>query len=251
MSEPRVTVITPLYNAEKFIERTIASIQAQTSGDWELLVINDGSSDGGPALVEKLAAGDKRIRMLHTGGRFGPGRTRNEGIKEARGKYIAFLDSDDLWLPEKLETQIGRMEAEGLDFSFTAYRKIDAEDKIISDVIPVPERATLKSLLKTNYIGTLTAVFNRESLGRMTMNHFSLQEDYSLWLNILKKTDRVAAIQDALSLYRVHADSISRNKFRSVKFQWKIYREHMGLGLGLSVWYLVHYAYYGYRKFRR
>jgi len=251
MAEPRVTVITPLYNAERFIERTIASIRSQTLRDWELIVINDGSSDGGPGIVERLAAEDGRIRMLHTGGRFGPGRTRNEGIGAARGKYIAFLDSDDLWLPEKLEKQIGLMEAEGLDFTFTAYKKIDAEDRITSDVIPVPEKASLSSLLKTNYIGTLTAVFDRESLGRMTMNDFALQEDYSLWLNILKKTDRVAALQEPLSLYRVHADSISRNKFRSVKFQWKIYREHLGLGLGLSVWYLVHYAYYGYRKFRR
>ena len=246
----KVTVYISTYNYAQYIKKAINSVIAQTMTNWELIVIDDGSIDSGPNIVKKISNIDNRIKLLHTQGRLGPGSARNEGIKIAKGKYISFLDSDDVWLQNKLDIQVDFMEKEKLDFSFTSYKKINTDDKIISDVIPVPEKVNLSGLLKTNYIGTLTTMYNVKSLGKMYMNSFALQEDYGLWIDIIKKTKKVASLSQVLSLYRVHSSNISRNKFRSFVYQWKIYREHVNLGILKSIYYLIHYTYFGYKKYR-
>lgn len=247
MNTPKVSIITPLFNSEKFIEETIKSVLHQTYKNWEMLIVDDGSTDTGVTIAEKYQTQDSRIIVVKNGKNNGPAKTRNKAIEMASGRFIAFLDSDDLWEPEKLTEQIDFMLANNYSFTYTAYRKMN-EDGIPGNVLNVPDKINYNSLLNTCPIGCLTAVYDTETLGKMYMPDIKKRQDYGLWLSILKKIPFAYGIQKPLAKYRVRNSSISGNKLDAAKYQWKIYRDVEKLSLLKSVQCFSTYFFFGVLK---
>ncbi|MBM7558080.1 glycosyltransferase family 2 protein [Halanaerobacter jeridensis] len=244
-----VSIITPLYNEESFISQTINSVLNQTYKNWELLVIDDCSTDNGPEIVKEFSFEENRIKLIQLEKNIGVTKARNRGIKEAEGRYVAFLDSDDLWEPEKLEKQINYMKKNNFSISFTSYKKIN-EDGNYRGTVEVPNRVKYADLLKTNIMGCLTVIYDRKELGKRYFKDLDKSEDYVLWLEILKEVDFAFGIQEPLASYRVMQESRSSNKISVIKQQWKIYREIEGLNLFKSFYYFLNYLYYGYKRYR-
>ena len=246
---PEVSVIMPVYNSKKFLEESVDSVLSQHYDSLELLLIDDGSTDGSRDTIRKLAAKDQRIKPIFLQSNRGSASARNAGIKQAEGHYIAFLDSDDIWLPEKLAIQLPFMQETGAPVSFTAYRKMDSSGKL-GGTVQIPEKVNYHQLLKTNSIGMLTAVFDRETVGKRLLPEIRLHHDYALWLEILRNGHLAWGLNQVLAHHRIHGSSISRNKMDAARYQWRVYRELEGLGRVKSAWYFTHYAVYGLLKRR-
>lgn len=242
---PRVSVITPVWNAAGTLPATLASVRAQSLGDWEHLLIDDGSTDGSAALIAAAAAADSRVRALATGAEQGANRgagvARNLGIRAAEGRYIAFLDADDRWRPEKLARQIGFMAAEGHAFTFTAYAREDEGGRALGTVA-APPRVTRARLLRGNVIGCLTAVYDAERLGKVEMPEIRRRQDYALWLSLLERTPAAHGIAAVLADYRVASGSLSGDKLAAARDTWALYRRGLGLPAPRAAWYFAHYA---------
>lgn len=236
-----VSVIMPSYNSEKFIAQSLESALAQTYADLELLVIDDGSTDGTLGIAQGYAKQDSRVKVLKMPSNGGAAESRNLGIQHAQGRYIAFLDSDDLWLPHKLERQIGWMDEAKRPFTYTAYDKIDEEGQPLGH-IGVPPQTTYSELLKTCVIGCLTAVYDTQTFGKVLMPSIRKRQDFALWLKLLKQTPKAYGLNETLAVYRVRGDSISANKKSAAHYVWKLYREVEHLPLPQSAWYFSHYA---------
>jgi glycosyltransferase involved in cell wall biosynthesis len=222
-----VSIITPLYNAEAFIEETAQSIFNQTYANWEWIIINDCSKDSSLEIAQKLASKDARIKVLSNEQNLKTAQTRNNGIRESRGKYIAFIDSDDIWHPKKLETQVKFMKETGAKLSYHAYRKFRANISNQGDLITVPDKLNYVDLLKSNFIACLSAMYDAEALGRVEMpDGYKAREDYLTWLKILRTTNEYAyGTNECLGYYRILNNSYSANKLEVAKLQWKLYRE--------------------------
>ena len=246
---PRVSVVTPAYNAARFLEQTIRSVQAQSFTDWEQIVVDDGSVDGTRDVVRRLARGDSRIRLLERPNE-GAARARNAGMTEARGRYLAFLDSDDLWVPEKLQEQVRHMEGTGSVFSFTGYSLIDEEGRSVGRPVRIPARMSYRDLLENTIIGCLTVMLDRLNLGDLEMPPLPQHEDLALWFRILKSGVSATGIQRDLARYRIVRGSASRNKVRSALHMWHVYRSIEHLSLPRAGWSYAHYAWNAYWKNR-
>jgi teichuronic acid biosynthesis glycosyltransferase TuaG len=233
-----VSIITPMYNSEKFINSTIESVLIQTYSNWEMIIVDDCSTDNSVKIVEDFIKKDKRIKLIKLTKRSGPAIARNTAIREAQGRFIAFLDSDDLWKPLKLEKQIKFMLENGIAFSFTAYDIIDDSNKLISTV-KVPEKVSFKDLLKDNPIGCLTAIYDTFKVGKIFMPIIEKRQDYGLWLKILQKVKYAYGLQESLAIYRIRRNSISRNKLKLIKYNYKVLREVAGLSLAKANMYLI------------
>ncbi|WP_167598397.1 glycosyltransferase family 2 protein [Leeuwenhoekiella sp. ZYFB001] len=247
-ARPLVSIVTPCYNSEKFIAETIASVQQQTVTDWELLIVDDASSDATVAEIKRLQAEDLRIKCFSLKENKGPAHARNLGIQKARGKYLTFLDADDLWFPEFLERS--STEAKMHPFVFASYKRLDENlEPYLSDFI-VPEKVSYTDILKSNSISCLTAFLDIEVLGKKYMPLIKKRQDMGLWLQYLKKIDYAYGIQEPLAIYRIRRDSLSRNKAGLIKYQWKFYREVEQLSVFASAYYLTCWAYRGFVKYR-
>jgi glycosyltransferase involved in cell wall biosynthesis len=242
-----VSIITPVFNSERYVRQAIESVQAQTYGDWEIIIVDDCSRDRTCEIIEALAGADGRIRLIKLSRNRGPAISRNIAIGSANGRYIAFLDSDDLWLPDKLEKQIRFMKEHDCVVSYTSYKRIDEGGNIISDAMPILEKVNYEKLLLSNVIGNLTAAYDVGALGKIYLP-LNGHEDYGLWLKILRSGYEAWGINECLAMYRVRGKSVSRNKLKAAMFQWKIYREAEKLPLHKCVYYFINYAYHGYRK---
>lgn len=248
--EPQVSVVMACYNAAALIGQSIASVQAQTFTDWELLVIDDASHDNSVPLVQALATADPRIRLVRNEANSGPARTRNAGIRLARGRYISFLDSDDLWDPTFLARMTAFASVDGKAFIFSSYRIVSADGTVVVGENHAPARATYRDLLHGNCIGCLATMFDTRQVGRPEMEPVG-HEDYTLWLKILKNGFVAQGLDEVLASYRLTANSISRNKLRAAGFQWKVYRHIEKFSLPVSLWYFLHYAWRGFHKGRK
>ena len=246
---PLVSIITPAYNAERFLPATIASAQSQTMADWELLIADDCSRDGTRALIGRHAADDARIRLVALEKKSGPALARQAAIDAAQGRFIAFLDSDDQWLAPKLERQLDFMRAAGAAFSFTAFRRIADDGGEPGRLIEVPERLSYAQLLGNTAIATSTAIVDREQTGpfRMVKSYY---DDFALWLEITWRGFAAFGLNEDLMRYRVVGGSVSRNKARSALMVWRTYREVEHLGVMQSSWSFVRYAANAMRKYR-
>jgi teichuronic acid biosynthesis glycosyltransferase TuaG len=248
--EPLVSIVTPAYNAARFLEESLRSAQQQTFPNWEMLVVDDGSTDDTPEIVRRWAEADPRFRLLAGAGNRGPAAARNVALESARGRYVAFLDSDDLWLPRKLEVQLEFMRARDAVFSFTAYSYIDENGVRTGRVVTPPERIDYRGLLKNTIIGCLTVMLDRTRLGPLRMPDLRQHEDIVLWLQILKGGITALGIPEELARYRLVRGSLSRNKVRSALRMWRIYRRHEHLPLPDAAWCYAHYAWNAFRKYR-
>lgn len=238
---PCVSIITPCYNAAHTLPGSVESILSQTYTDWELLLVDDCSTDRTADVIREFRARDPRIHCLSLPRNGGAARARNLGIEQARGRYIAFLDADDLWRPEKLSHQIELMRSHRWPVSFTAYQKVRADGSSLN-VIGVPEKIDYRGLLKTNYIGCSTAIYDSGTLGKVLMPDIRKRQDYGLWLRLLKQTPHAYGINHPYTLYRVHDHSLSASKSRTVGYNWHLYRKVEQLPLLHSLYYFLQYA---------
>ncbi len=249
METPLVSIVMPAYNAGAYIEEAIRSVQAQTLEDWELLVLDDGSSDETCRLAAALAAEDPRILLLPNKENLGTARTRNRGLALCRGQYVALLDSDDLWQPEKLEAQIALLEQSGADFSYCSYAIVDGEGKRARADYIVPEQAALGSLLRENYIGCSTVLLRRELVESNGFDPNFYHEDYVLWLQLLQMGLRGVGCTQVLAAWRYLPNSRSFDKKNAAKNRWRIYRDYLKLPFWKSALTFAGYALAGVKKY--
>ncbi|MCY9821472.1 glycosyltransferase family 2 protein [Aeromonas media] len=242
-----VSIIMPLYNSSAYVARSIESVLSQSYRNWELILVDDFSTDDTLLIIQSYLNSDKRIKLIKSELNVGAAVARNMAIEKASGKYLCFLDSDDIWLPEKLATQVSYMEQNNVLFSFMAYFKVDADDNKIG-CVHVPDVVSYNDLLRTCSIGCLTAMFNAEVLGKQMMPLLRKRQDYGLWLKLIKLSGKAYGINMPLSCYRVHSESISSNKFNAAKYQWRIYREVEGLNIFKTCYYFTTYMVYGILK---
>ncbi|MDQ7918274.1 glycosyltransferase family 2 protein [Mesonia sp. MT50] len=249
MEKHLISIITPVHNSEKFISETIKSIQDQTYANWELFLIDDGSTDNSVAIIEKIQAKDARIHLIKNEENSGPAITRNKGIEAAKGDFITFLDADDIWFPKFLETSINTCLENNYEFVFSSYKRYDEElQPLISDFI-VPEKVNYLQLLKACPIPCLTAFIDIRSIGKFYMPIMNKRQDWGLWLSILKEVDYAYGIQKPLAIYRMRKDSVSRSKRKLIPYVWKIYRDVEGFGVVKSSYYFFHWAFNGFKKY--
>jgi glycosyltransferase involved in cell wall biosynthesis len=248
MSTKLVSVITPLYNSEAYIQACINSVISQSYNNWEMIIIDDGSTDNSFKMAESVI--DKRIRLIKLPVNMGASYARNTAIKLAKGKYIAFLDADDLWNTEKLKLQIKFMEENNIPFSYTSYGFTNENDEILPKIQIALPSVNYDKMLKNNYIGCLTAVYNCSELGKMYMPEFRKRHDWGLWLQLLKKTNIAKSINQPLAYYRVGHDSLSKNKIKLLKTNFKFYNKYLGYSSFKSFYKMMIflYSYFLYKK---
>jgi glycosyltransferase involved in cell wall biosynthesis len=248
MRTPLVSVIMPSYNSLKFIFEAIESVRNQTYGNWELLITDDYSEDETYDKLINYAEKDKRIKLFQLSQNSGPAVARNKSIKEARGEYLAFLDSDDIWLPIKLQSQINYMLNMDLSFTYTAFLRINEKGKEISSKLAMSKITTYSDLLKTCDIGCSTVILKKSYFSNLEMPIISKRQDYALWLRLLKKCEYAYGLDQVLTYYRINRNSVSSNKFKAAIFQFRVYFSIEKLGLFRSVYYMLHYIYFGIKK---
>jgi len=240
-AQPLVSIVMPAYNVERTMEQSIQSALAQTWPHWELLLVVDcKSADSTRSIAEAHAGRDPRIQLISDLPRGGCVFNRNHAIKQARGDFIAFLDSDDLWLPEKLEKQVAFMQQSSCDLSYTGYAQMDWQGTPLPHVIRPPARLTYDDLLRDNLLGCLTAMIRRARFPDIEFVEF-LHEDYILWLRLLRETT-AQGLPEPLAVYRVAASSRSGNKVRAAWKRWCILRDFEKLPLHRALPLFAHYA---------
>ncbi|MGH7726474.1 MAG: glycosyltransferase family 2 protein [Candidatus Eiseniibacteriota bacterium] len=242
MSAPLVSVITPAHNSGRFLEETVRSVIAQSFGGWEMLIAENGSTDDTVAIAERLAREDSRIRLLELRGRAGPAGARNAALEVANGRYVAFLDADDLWLPEKLEAQLEFARSRSAAFTCTSFRRIDERGAPILSLVAPPSTIDYEFLLGHTVIGCLTVLLDREQTGPVRMPDLPQHEDLVLWYSLLKRGFLAHGLQKDLARYRVVRGSTSSNKVRSALHMWEVYRRVEGLSVGRSLRFFGSYA---------
>ena len=248
-SLPAVSVIVACYNSEKTIGAMIESVLSQSYTDWELIITDDGSTDGTPGVIRQYAARDSRIIAMRTDIHYGgPSEARNMGLDRALGQYIAFLDSDDLWLPDKLRVQMDFIEANGYDFVYSYYEKISGGNSRSGRIVATKKMVGYNDILKSNHIPFLTAIIKRSVVGNTRFKDIT-QEDFCFWLDILKKGVTAHNQCVVTALYRVSKGSRSSNKFKMAHCYWHVIRHHQRTGLALSCRCMVTYAVEGLRKY--
>jgi len=246
-----VSIVTPAYRAAAVIGETIQSVLAQTHGDWELLIAEDCGPDHTREVVREWEARDPRVRLIEMEANGGPAAARNAALAQARGRWIAFIDSDDLWLPEKLERQLEfHRRHPGAKISFTGFRRISADGGRVGHYISVPPRLDYRRLLGNTAIATSTVIVDREASGEFRMKK-TYYDDFACWLALLKPGGEALGLDEDLMRYRVLDKSVSRDKGNSARQVWRAYREVEGLGRAASAWYFAQYGLRAWLKYRR
>lgn len=246
-----VSIIMPAYNAERHIEEAIQSVLGQSCPDWELIVIDDCSEDGTARLVEELAKGRDNIRCIRNERNAGAAESRNRGVAAASGEWVAFLDSDDVWHPDKLMLQLQLAAEKGADFVFSGSAFLDEGGRPLRYYLPAPETLSYRELLKQNLISCSSVLLKRELALRYPMRGDRvMHEDFAAWLHILRDGNRVAfGINLPLLRYRVSAGSKSGNKLRAARMTYRVYR-CLGIPPLPAFYYWLCYALRSLKKYR-
>ena len=249
LEEGLVSIITPVYKAERVIGETIRSVLAQSYCHWEMIVVDDCSPDHSEQIIHQLAAEDSRIRYHRLERNSGAAVARNTAISLAKGEYLAFLDSDDLWAPEKLERQLAFMTEHHAAFSFTRIQMIDAEGKIVKADVPIPDKADYKYLLRHTVIATSTVIVNRRQAGDFSMPLRRGGQDYATWLQLLRTTDYAYGLNECLTSYRTGGQSLSSNKFKSIQQVYTIQTEDEHIGRLTAAFNTLCFCIYAFKKY--
>lgn len=245
MKNNLVSIVVPVHNAEKYIKETIQSVLDQTYQQWELLLVDDGSSDKCRKIIDKIQKTDKRIRVYDHGGKnLGAGPTRNAGVKHAKGRFIAFLDADDLWHKEKLHKQVEFMNKTGAAFSCTSYEFARHDGSPSGVKVQVPLKASYRQVLTNVTVWTSTVMFDMKQLNKkdIQMPNIPRGQDAATWWKVLKKVDYAYGLQDVLAYYRRSKGSLSANKVKAVKRTWRLYRQIENYGVMPSTYYLAQHS---------
>ena len=230
-----VSIITPTFNAEKFIRATIESVLNQSYQNWEMILVDDASTDKTIAIIKEFTIKDNRIKLIELSKNSGNGFARNVALEKAVGKYIAYLDADDIWLPIKLENQIQFLKANNLPFTFSFYDCIDEEGNSLNRRVEAPLELTYNQLFFCNYVGNLTAIYDVDFFGKIVIEATQKRQDWRLWLTILKQIEVTKPVPEILALYRIRKDSISASKFKLIKHNFGVYRDFHGFNFVFSV----------------
>ena len=251
-TQPTVSIITPLYNGARFLSQTIESVLKQTFADWEMLIINDGSTDNSEAIALSYFEKDERIQVFSQQNA-GSASARNNGIRRAEGRYIALLDADDLWEEDFLESQLKLLDEKQCQLVYSAHKRIDADNNEILKPFFPPQKVTYKDMLKTCSITCLTALYDTVPYGKIYLHEEfrSLRDDYVYWLDILKLCKVAYGNNKILGSYRILNNSVSRSKRKVIIPQYKVYRKAEGLNVVESLYYLCQWAVRGYFKYKK
>ena len=242
MQENLISIVVPVYNAEKFIEETVASVVNQTYPNWELLLVNDGSTDNSGKLIENLAEGDRRIRTFHLEGG-GAAKARNAGTKNANGRFLAFLDADDLWEKDKLERELQFLQKKDAAFVFTGYEFADHNAVGTGKIVRVPETLTYTQALKNTTIFTSTVMFDMDKTGKELLYMPVIKsEDTALWWKVIREGYVAHGLDENLVKYRRAGKTLSSNKLEAIRRIWNLYRKAEGISVLKSCYYFVFWA---------
>lgn len=247
-SQPLVSVIMPCYNMEKYIAATIESVQRQTYPHWELLIVDDTSTDGTADMVRSHQIQDDRIHFVVKPKHSGIADTRNQCISMAKGRFLAFLDADDLWHPEKLEQQLQFMTERKIGFSYSSYDCVDEEGKPLEKRVNSAGNLDYDAYLHNTIIGCSTVMIDTTIIGNVFVPHFRTSEDTATWLNILKKGFLAYAIEQPLTSYRIRQHSASSNKLKASSDLWRVYRQNEKLPLFKAIACFSSYAFHAIKK---
>ncbi|MCM3571131.1 teichuronic acid biosynthesis protein TuaG [Neobacillus mesonae] len=241
--EPLISIITPSYNASLFIEETIESVKKQTFKDWEMVIVDDCSTDETPAILKRYEQENDRIRVVYLERNSGAAVARNEALKQAKGRFVAFLDSDDCWKPDKLEKQLNFMLSNNYAFTFTGYEIISNDGEPLNKQVAAPTMISYNDMLKNTIIGCLTVMIDRYKTGPIQMPNIRTRQDLATWLAILKKGIPAYGLNEILAEYRIGNPSISKNKWKAAKMNWFVYRKVEKLNVLKACWCFSHYAF--------
>lgn len=250
LTNGKVSIIMAAYNAEKTIRQAIESVLAQTYSDFELLVVNDCSKDQTQAIVVEYSQRDERVKLINNPRNMGVSHTRLNGLNASTGEWIAVLDSDDAWMPEKLAKQMALQEQTGAVLLYTASQFIDSAGNKIDWILRVPEKVDYRTLLKQNILSNSSALCRKNLYEKHYAIGDGMHEDFALWLNILKNGEVAYGVNEPLLIYRVSTNSKSGNKIKAAKMNWNTYRA-VGLGVFEACYYMVWYTINGLLKYRK
>lgn len=225
MIDGLVSIITPTYNCGKFIAETIETVLAQTYKNFEMIIVDDCSTDNTKEVVEQFSKSDDRIKYFCLETNSGAAVARTTAMEKANGEYMAFLDSDDLWVPDKLEKQLKFMNDNGYSFVCSAYEQIDEDSNKLGRTIKCIKKTNYNRLLLDCPVGNSTVMYNVSKMGKFKVPNIRKRNDDALWLQMLKKEEYIWGQDEVLMLYRIRQNSISSNKFKLIKFHWQLYRE--------------------------
>lgn len=237
---PTVSIIMPAYNSGQFIGESIRSVLAQTYKDWELLIADDCSTDNTASIV--AAFDDPRIHYQRNAHNMGAAQTRNNAIRQAKGRYIAFLDSDDLWTPDKLEKQIAFMETNGYAFTFADYQIINEDGSPQNKILHMPVSLSYHQYLRNTAIGCLTVVIDRQQTGDFLMPNIKSSHDMALWLLIMRRGFKAYAFPECVASYRLVSTSNTAKKWKAAQDVWRVYRDLEQLNLVYAAFCFCGYA---------
>ena len=243
-----VSIITPSYNSSRFINECVNSVLGQTYTNWELIIVDDASNDNSRELISNIAARDNRIKFVFLTKNIGVAGSRNIALEKSKGRYIAFLDSDDVWKKEKLTKQIHFMQSNNVLFSFSSYEPMSENGIEIFKEIKAPFKIDYNTLLKNTIIGCLTVVLDKDKIGDFKVPNLKTSQDLALWLSIMKDGVIAYGIKQSLAYYRIVGKSNTSNKFKVFVGIWKVYRNEEGLGYMKSIWCFLNYAFNAVKK---
>ena len=238
-----VSIITPCFNSEKFISQSIQSVIDQTYTNWEMIIVDDYSIDKTVVLVEKFLKIDDRIQLFKLDKNSGAGVARNFAIQKSSGNFIAFLDADDLWKPEKLQKQLDFMKLHDLPFTFSFYETIDEAGKSLNETITTPLKISYNQLYYCNWIGNLTAIYSADYFGKIEISSIKKRQDWLLYLQIFKKIKTAMPLPESLAFYRVREDSISASKLKLLKYNFNVYRQFHKKSFVVSIFDMIRFLY--------
>lgn len=237
-----VSIITPTYNCAEFIGETIDSVQSQTYISWEMIIVDDCSTDNTKENVENYSKNDKRIKYYCMISQSGAAKARTRAMQLAQGEYIAFLDSDDLWISDKLEKQLTFMKQHDVAFTCTAYEQIDEEGKLLNRIVKTVPKVNYNRVLLDCPIGNSTVMYSVKKMGKFEVPNIRKRNDDALWLQMLKKEEYIYGMRNVLMRYRIRQNSISSNKLKLIKYHWILYRDIEHLSILRSIFHIAYWC---------
>ena len=245
---PLVSVITPCHNMEKYVAETVQSVRNQTYSHWEMLIVCDASTDGTVDILKSLAAQDERIKLTIINSHSGIAEARNQAIKQAQGHYLAFLDADDLWHPEKLERQLRFMQEKHIGFSYSSYDLVNENGVLLNKSVNARKDMNYRSYLRNTIIGCSTVMIDTDIVGPVIVPDFRTSEDTATWLNILRQGYQAYVIPQPLVSYRIRSKSASSNKLKASHDLWTVYRRQEKMSFFKALFYFCCYVFNAIKK---
>ena len=243
-----ISIITPSYNSEKYLKECIESVLNQTYSNWEMLLVDDASIDGSRSIIESYSSKESRIKTILLDENSGAAKARNIAIDRSEGRYIAFLDSDDIWFSEKLEIQLMFMRDNKYAFTFSSYDVITEDALRVVSRISAPIKISYSQYLKNTIIGCLTVMIDKSKFDNIKMPILRSSHDMALWLDLLREREYAYGIQQSLAQYRSVKSSNTSNKFKAACDVWKVYRDHESLNFLYSIYNFMFYVVNAFKK---